>query len=98
MKRSFQIVVSGPLRGDAEKALPLSRVARLRMLLQGFLVSAFALGILIAALFIGSTIALVLWIAAGITLVCVVGVAAFRSAIGKRVRMSRDGVDRKRDG
>lgn len=90
--------MSGPLRSDAEKTLPLSRVARLKMLLQGFLVAAFALGILIAALFIGSTIALVLWIAAVITLVCVIGVVAFRSAMGKRGSVSGDGVDRKGGG
>jgi ABC-type transport system involved in cytochrome bd biosynthesis fused ATPase/permease subunit len=98
MKRRFQIVVSGPLRSDTEKTVPLSRVTRLKMLLQGFLVAAFVLGIVIAALLIGSTIALVLWIAAAITLVCVIVVVAFRRAMGKRARVSDAAIDRKRGG
>jgi ABC-type transport system involved in cytochrome bd biosynthesis fused ATPase/permease subunit len=98
MKRRFQIVVSGPLRSDTEKTVPLSRVTRLKMLLQGFLVAAFVLGMLIAVLLIGSTIALVLWIAALITLVCVIGVVVFRRAMGKRTRQSDAAIDHKRGG
>jgi membrane protein implicated in regulation of membrane protease activity len=84
VKGSFQIVVSGRPREDAQKALPPSRSGRLKMWLQGFLAAAFAIATFIAAFFIASTITLALWIAAAITLVCVVAVAAFRRTVRRR--------------
>jgi hypothetical protein len=85
MKRNFQIVLSGPPGKDPFIG-PQSRRTRLRMLLQGVVVTAFVIGSLLAALFIASTITIALWLAAGIALVVITAAVVFRRVIRQFAR------------
>jgi ABC-type proline/glycine betaine transport system permease subunit len=69
-------------------------LARLKILLGGFLLAALTLGTLVAAVVVGSVIALVLWVAVVIVLVAVIMNVAFRQALRKRAPESREGASR----
>ncbi len=84
VKRNFQIVVSVSPRSDAERPVRLGVLGRLKMLLGGFLLAAFTMGTLVAALVVGSAIALVLGVAVVIVLVAVIARVAFWQATRKR--------------
>ena len=73
-------MLSGPGRRNPETSGRAGVLRRLQLFLGGFVAAAFTIGTLIAAVIIGSAIALVLWIAVVVAIVAVMMTIVFRKA------------------